>query len=188
MHCTERRRREGTAGKGEVQLSRRVKESKDKQDRRKGKKKANRYVRKQAKEEMQERLTKRKASEQRMEDMMPTQMGGRTSGADKLWERRCKLQGRVERRSKMLDNNKALSTANELSMQDLRKLEEDKDRIKREMTELRREIWKMDDEVRWAEAAEEAEKKRGKVKREEAERMREKEEQERERMREVYWG
>jgi hypothetical protein len=57
------------------------------------------------------------------------------------------------------------------------------------MDKLRREIRRVDEKVRYAEAAEDAEKKREKARREEAEGIAKKEEQERERerMRDEYW-
>jgi fused signal recognition particle receptor len=115
---------------------------------------------------------------------------GKESEADKQWERRCKLQGRIERRSKMIENvEELLKTKGMSSMKETSDMLEEVKRVNGEMDKLRREIRRVDEKVRYAEAAEDAEKKREKARREEAERIAKKEEQERERerMRDEYW-
>lgn len=136
--------------------------------------------------------SKRTAS--RGKEKTKMQEEGKKSGADKLWARRCELERRIERRVKMIENvDKVLEAIGMSSMKEAGKLQEEKKKIRVEINKLRREIWKVDGEVRWAEAFEDAyrEKREAKeakeAKKAKAEPLREEEEEERERMRDEYW-
>ena len=90
----------------------------------------------------------------------------------------------------MIENVEELvKTKGMSSMKETSDMLEEVKRVNGEMDKLRREIRRVDEKVRYAEAAEDAEKKREKARREEAERIAKKEEQERERerMRDEYW-
>jgi hypothetical protein len=90
----------------------------------------------------------------------------------------------------MIENvEELLKTKGMSSMKETSDMLEEVKRVNGEMDKLRREIRRVDEKVRYAEAAEDAEKKREKARREEAERIAKKEEQERERerMRDEYW-
>jgi hypothetical protein len=139
--------------------------------------------------EQEQQASKRTAS--RGKEKTKMQEEGRKSGADKLWARRCELERRIERRVKMIENvDKVLEAIGMSSMKEAGKLQEEKKKIRVEINKLRREIWKVDGEVRWAEAFEDAyrEKREAKeAKKAKAEQLREEEEEERERMRDEYW-
>jgi hypothetical protein len=84
----------------------------------------------------------------------------------------------------MIENvEELLKTKGMSSMKETSDMLEEVKRVNGEMDKLRREIRRVDEKVRYAEAAEDAEKKREKARREEAERIAKKEEQERERER-----
>jgi hypothetical protein len=113
---------------------------------------------------------------------------GRKSGADKLWARRCELEGRIERRLKMIENvEKVLEAIGMSSMKEAGNMQEEKKKMRGEIDKLRREIRRVDGEVRWAEAWEDADGERREAKKAKAEKSREEEEEERERMRMEYW-
>lgn len=87
----------------------------------------------------------------------------------------------------MIENiEELLKTTGMSSMKETTDLREEEKRIRGEIEKLRRVIRRVDEEVRYAEAAEDAEKKREKARSEEAERMREKKEQEIEKMEHAY--
>ena len=127
---------------------------------------------KNSKQEQQARTASRGKEETRM------QGEERKSGADKLWARRCELERRIERRLKMIENvEKVLEAIGMSSMKEAGNMQEDKKKIRGEIDKLRREIWRVDGEVRWAEAWEDADKERREAKKAKAEKSREEEEE-----------
>jgi hypothetical protein len=82
---------------------------------------------------------------------------GKKSGADKWWARRCELERRIERRVKMIENvDELLEAIGMSSMKEAGQMQEEKKKIKGEIVKLRREIWRVDGEVRWSEGFEDA--------------------------------
>lgn len=66
-----------------------------------------------------------------------------------MWARRCELERRIERRLKMIENvEKVLEAIGMSSMKEAGKMQEEKKKIRGEIDKLRREIWKVDGEVR----------------------------------------
>lgn len=134
-----------------------------------------------AKQEQQARTASKGKEKKRMQGEV------RESGADKLWARRCELERRIQRRLKMIENvEKVLSAIGMSSMKEAGNMREEQKKIRGEIDKLRREIWRVDGEVRWAEAWEDADKERREAQKAKAEKLQE-EEEERERMRMEYW-
>jgi hypothetical protein len=126
----------------------------------------------------------------------PTKMQeeGKKSGADKWWARRCELEGRIQRRVKMMENIEEVVKAKGMSMKEYEDAQQEKDKIREEMEKLRREIRGVDKEVRWREAFEDAVRAEKEAKRAKAEKKRGEEKEEWERMEGEYgdwvegWG
>ena len=97
-----------------------------------------------------------------------------------MWARRYKLERRIKRRLKMIENvEKMLKAIGMSSIKEAGNIQEEKKKI-------RGEIWRVDGEVRWAEGWEDADKERREAKKAKAEKSREEGEEERERMRMEY--
>ena len=136
---------------------------------------------KKSKQEQQARTASRGKEKTRM------QGEGRKSGADELWARRCELERRIERRLKMIENvEKVVEAIGMSSMKEAGNMREEQKKIRGEINKLRREIWRVDGEVRWAEAWEDADRERREAKEAKVEKSGEEEEEERERMRVEY--
>jgi hypothetical protein len=179
VHCINRCRRRGRAGKAErrretleqerVGKQRQATKQKGKRGDYKGQVKRDSNIRAGG---------KRSVREQGCEEKSTMQRGGRTIGAAELWEERCELERRIERRSKMIANIRVVTRIRGMTLLEQHRLSEEEKRIEKEMDVLAERMWVLDGQVRWVEAQEDEERARADAERVQEHRRREEEEEE----------